>query len=249
MANQPVFDVFISYSKMDKTVADLVCSRLEESKIKCWYAPRDIKPGDNYGAAIIKAFSSVKVLILIFTSASNQSVHVLREIERAINKKIKVIPFRIENREPESDLEYFISTCQWIDAFTNSLEEHVEELVKAVKNVLPSPHILSFVKNSVYKWLKVIDGGHQGEDLEVQCLSCSSIKKYDPIFRDYPPDICPVCSFDGEIKSTATWYVIQAAGMGDRDIRCRKCKDLTGVFHYSSDYVIPDSCPNCNFSG
>jgi hypothetical protein len=37
-------DVFISYSSKDKTVADSVCAKLEQEKISCWIAPRDILP-------------------------------------------------------------------------------------------------------------------------------------------------------------------------------------------------------------
>jgi hypothetical protein len=41
----PGFDVFISYSTRDKTVADAVISAHEKAGIRCWYAPRDITPG------------------------------------------------------------------------------------------------------------------------------------------------------------------------------------------------------------
>jgi hypothetical protein len=38
-------DIFISYSSIDKEVADKVCSILEENGISCWMAPRNITPG------------------------------------------------------------------------------------------------------------------------------------------------------------------------------------------------------------
>lgn len=47
------YDVFISYSSLDKQIADAVYSNLENNKIRCWIAPRDILPGDTYGRAII----------------------------------------------------------------------------------------------------------------------------------------------------------------------------------------------------
>ena len=249
MTNKNNFDVFISYSHKDKAIADLVCSGLESKKVKCWYAPRDIHPGESWGGAIIKAISSAKVLLLIFTSNSNESDQVLREVERAINKKVKVVPFRVENKNPSADLEYFISTCQWIDAFVHSIEEHVNELLKVVEKILPPPQTISYSKGAVYKWWEVIDAGNQGEDIKLKCSSCNSIRSYDLIFNEYPPDVCPVCSFDGEKKSNNKWYVIQAAGMGDRDIVCKKCRDIIIVTHYQSDFEIPESCPSCHFAG
>ncbi len=40
-------DVFISYAHEDKAIADAICAKLEENKIRCWIAPRDITPGKN----------------------------------------------------------------------------------------------------------------------------------------------------------------------------------------------------------
>src|SRR6516164_9307871 len=47
------FDAFISYSSKDKTAADAACAVLERTGVRCWIAPRDIRPGVEYGAAII----------------------------------------------------------------------------------------------------------------------------------------------------------------------------------------------------
>jgi hypothetical protein len=47
-------DVFLSYSSKDKTWADTACASLERHRVRCWIAPRDITPGDEWGAAIIK---------------------------------------------------------------------------------------------------------------------------------------------------------------------------------------------------
>jgi hypothetical protein len=36
----------------DKSWADAACAVLERHLIRCWIAPRDITPGDEWGAAI-----------------------------------------------------------------------------------------------------------------------------------------------------------------------------------------------------
>lgn len=45
-------DVFISYSSAYRKLVDALVHYLEESKIKCWYAPRDIPPGMEYTEVI-----------------------------------------------------------------------------------------------------------------------------------------------------------------------------------------------------
>ena len=51
------WDVFLSYSSKDKPVADAACHALESAGIRCWIAPRDIVPGAEWGASIVKAIA------------------------------------------------------------------------------------------------------------------------------------------------------------------------------------------------
>jgi hypothetical protein len=37
-------DVFICYSANDKAAAQSICARLESAGVRCWIAPRDIRP-------------------------------------------------------------------------------------------------------------------------------------------------------------------------------------------------------------
>jgi TPR repeat protein len=110
--------------------------KLEEASIKCWIAPRDIRPGDSWGGAIVRAIETSQILILIFSSKSNRSHQVLREVERAVQKDVVLLPFRIEDITPSVDMEYFLSTTQWLDALTSNLEEHLEALTDTVKLII-----------------------------------------------------------------------------------------------------------------
>ena len=129
-------DVFISYSSKDKVVADATCAVLEARGIRCWMAPRDILPGSEWGAAIIGAIGSSKVMVLIYTSSSNASPQVRREVERAVARGLHVIPFRVEDVPMSPALEYFISSPHWLDALSPPLERHLEHLGKIIKAVL-----------------------------------------------------------------------------------------------------------------
>jgi len=129
-------DVFISYSSKDKQVADAICNKLESERIRCWIAPRDILPGKDWGEAIIDAIESSKVMLLVFSSHANQSVQIKREVERAVNKGVPVVPLRIEDIKPTKSLEYFISTQHWLDAISPPLEKHLDYLVGTVRILL-----------------------------------------------------------------------------------------------------------------
>ena len=67
------FDAFISYSSKDKIAADAACAVLEGAGVRCWIAPRDIRAGGEYGAAIVEAIDQCRVMVLIFSSSANDS--------------------------------------------------------------------------------------------------------------------------------------------------------------------------------
>jgi len=131
-----VHDVFISHAVKDKPKADAVCSALESRGLRCWIAPRDILPGADWGDAIIHAISNSRVMVLVFSSNSNQSSQVRREVERAVSKGVVVVPIRIEDVTPSGALEYFLSTQHWIDALTPPLERHLRQIAESIKVLL-----------------------------------------------------------------------------------------------------------------
>ena len=125
-------DVFLSHSAKDKPVADAICAKLEQAGIRVWIAPRDIRPGANWGEAIIEALEGCRAMVIVFSASANASPQVLREVERAVGKGVAVIPFRIENVVPSKAMEYFLSSPHWLDAMSPPLEGHIDELVGSV---------------------------------------------------------------------------------------------------------------------
>jgi formylglycine-generating enzyme required for sulfatase activity len=129
-------DVFISYSTKNATVADAVCAGLERRGIRCWIAPRDIEPGQDWPSAIIEAIDACKVFVIIVSSASNLSDDVLRELQNAASNGVPIIPLRIEDIVLTPRMRYFLGTPQWLDALTEPLEQHVGRLGDTVGGLL-----------------------------------------------------------------------------------------------------------------
>ncbi|HOH08781.1 MAG TPA: SUMF1/EgtB/PvdO family nonheme iron enzyme [bacterium] len=129
-------DVFISYSVRDKSVADALCSTLENNHIRCWMAPRDILPAMDWSDAIVAAIEACTVFVLIFSGDSNLSKHVKREVEIAVDSEKYILPFKIENVDLSSHMRYFIKTQHWLDAITPPLENHLLDLVKTIHSIL-----------------------------------------------------------------------------------------------------------------
>ncbi|MBE9572188.1 MAG: tetratricopeptide repeat protein [Proteobacteria bacterium] len=129
-------EIFICYSSKDKPIADAMCTRLESSGIRCWYAPRDVLPGTNYQEEIIDSIDKTKIMVLIFSANSNDSPHVIRELTKAVSKGVIILPFRTEEILPSKSMEYLIGLPHWLDAMTPPLEQHLEKLTETVQLLL-----------------------------------------------------------------------------------------------------------------
>lgn len=136
--------VFISYSSSDKLVAEEICCLLEGKGIACWIAPRDITPGKNYGTEIVKAIESTHAMVVILSEYANKSTHVKNEVERAVSKGKSIFPIRIREVEPSKDLELFISTAHWVDAWIPPLKAKIGQLSEAIKELLTTKKNLLF---------------------------------------------------------------------------------------------------------
>jgi hypothetical protein len=62
-----VHNVFISYSSKDKPIADAICANTEANGVRCWIAPRDIAPGEDWPTAITKTIFQSLIMVLVFS--------------------------------------------------------------------------------------------------------------------------------------------------------------------------------------
>jgi TIR domain len=129
-------DVFVSHSAQDKKVAETICGALEQQGIRCWVAPRDVRPGKSFPGEITRAIQQTKVMLLIFSGHSNSSEQVLREVQLAVDCRVPIVRLRMEDIPLSDDLRYYLSTPQYLDALTTPLTKHIPSLVTAVKELL-----------------------------------------------------------------------------------------------------------------
>jgi hypothetical protein len=129
-------DVFISHSTKDKPAADAICAALETARIRCWIAPRDVLPGIAFSGQIKRAIEQCKVVVLVFSSHSNTSEDVLREVQLAARNRCHIVNFRIENVNINDDLDYYLTVPHWLDALTSPMERHYTELAGSVKALI-----------------------------------------------------------------------------------------------------------------
>jgi len=119
------YDAFISHASVDfdKYAMPLVRA-LEETGLKCWIAPRNIPNGEAYSGAITQGLKASKCVIFLLSKKSNQSKPVHNEIELASRYDKKLITLKLEDLQYHSNLEFHLSSKQYINA-KNGLNDSV----------------------------------------------------------------------------------------------------------------------------
>jgi TolB-like protein/tetratricopeptide (TPR) repeat protein len=125
-------DVFVSYASQDGAVANSIVENLEAQGLKCWIAPRDVKPGAQYADAIVRAINEAKAVVLVLSAGAMGSSHVAREVERAASKRKQIVALRMDGVPLSPQLEYFLSESQWIDVPKLGMPAALAKLKEAV---------------------------------------------------------------------------------------------------------------------
>lgn len=123
------YDLFISYATDNKGIADYIVEKIEKRGYKCFIAPRDIRTGAEYAGEIISAISNSTAVLLVFSSVSDKSHYVLREINSAVSRNKPIIPYRIEDFLPSEAMEFYLGPTHWLDAFPDILDVHLDKVV------------------------------------------------------------------------------------------------------------------------
>jgi hypothetical protein len=125
--------VFLSHSHQDAAAAELIVKALEDRGVTCWIAPRDVPAGGSYAEAILTAIENASCFVLIYSEQANVSSHVVREVERALNFGLNIVPVRLDDSVPSKSLDYLLATVHWLsiapDARDQSIVKAAEQIV------------------------------------------------------------------------------------------------------------------------
>ena len=135
MNNLYKYDMFISYATKNADIAQYVVEKIERRGKRCFIAPRDINSGADYASEIIRGISNSMAVLLIFSSESDKSAYVLREINSAVSRNKTIIPLRIENFLPSEALEFYLGPTHWLDAFPQVLDTHLDSILSILKGL------------------------------------------------------------------------------------------------------------------
>jgi len=81
------YSCFISYSSKDAVFASRLHAELEKNGVRCWYAPEDIKIGEEFRQTIDDAIRQYDKLLLVLSEHSVRSIWVQDEVEACLERE------------------------------------------------------------------------------------------------------------------------------------------------------------------
>src|SRR6185437_6390713 len=104
------YSCFISYSSMDKCFAEQLHSDLTRNRVRCWFAPQDLRIGDRLRPSFAEAIQMHDKLVVVLSASAIESKRVEDEVETAFEKERRdrnrrpvLFPIRLDDRVMETD--------------------------------------------------------------------------------------------------------------------------------------------------
>jgi hypothetical protein len=116
--------------RRDRAAALEIVAGLEERGIRCWIAPRDVRPGSRFDDEIADALDVCRAMLLVFSKKCNENEYIRREVTVAGENRKNIIPIRIEkDARPLRGLRVRLCDLHWIDGFV-CRERAIDELAR-----------------------------------------------------------------------------------------------------------------------
>ena len=102
------YSCFIAYSSKDKAFAQRLHADLQAKGVRCWFAPEDMKTGDEIRPRIDQAIQTYDKLLVVLSKNSTANWRVKKEVETAFEQETKrnktvLFPVRLDTVVMKTD--------------------------------------------------------------------------------------------------------------------------------------------------
>ncbi|MBP3371300.1 MAG: toll/interleukin-1 receptor domain-containing protein [Clostridia bacterium] len=140
MSEQYSHDIFISFSFADQQMAEEIVNTLTSKYgFSCWICTRQVEGGRRYKALIPQAIDEARVVVFLQSENALTSKEIPKEIGIAFDADKIIIPFKIDQAQPQGDLRYDLYGVEYIDATVPTKEQRIYELAKAISKAIGKP--------------------------------------------------------------------------------------------------------------
>lgn len=148
------YDVFISYSRRDTAIADKICEILSANGFSFFIDRTGVSAGVSFTEVISKAIDESEIFLFLASENAYRSKFTIAEVFYAFRKKAKgaIIPYLLDNSRMPSELEFLLSTTNWLEISKAPIESvFVSEIGKALHR--PLLNTATSTGRRINKWI------------------------------------------------------------------------------------------------
>jgi hypothetical protein len=125
-------DIFLSYSRDDKTIKQWVRQKLLAAGLSVW-TDDNLAPGTpSWVIAVENALDSAGCLVVLFSPSSKRSEWVIEEINYARTHDLAIFPI-LAGGDEQTAVPFGFSRAQWVDIRADP-DREIERLIAAIKD-------------------------------------------------------------------------------------------------------------------
>ncbi len=128
--------ILISHSSKDNESAQRVKKVLEDNGFSCWLDNDNIPLGADFVSKIAEAMRNCEVVVVLVSKNSQDSDWVRNEVTEAKSQKKLVIPYMIQDFEPNDTFKLCLGNAQRVSGYGNKEEEALRRVITAVRDYL-----------------------------------------------------------------------------------------------------------------
>ena len=144
------YDVFISYSRKDKSIADQICKAFEQAGISYFIDRDGILSGQDFVNVIIKAIKESTIFLFLASMNSYKSQITLDEVFEALDGVAignhQIITYILDDSELPNELRFRLRRYNWRNRHLHSIEN---VLVPDIKTLLHSENYQKLEKSGI----------------------------------------------------------------------------------------------------
>jgi hypothetical protein len=162
------FDVFISHSSQDKSMARELITRLKKYRLNIWYDEDELPPGVPWQELLergIRLSRSVAVLVGKDGLGPWENEEMQAALQFAVRDKRPVIPVLLPDAPAQPDLPLFLAARTWVDLRVGFDSRLLDRLVWGITGVKPKASSTTGSLNR--QETEAGDSGHQDDSLMV----------------------------------------------------------------------------------
>jgi hypothetical protein len=123
--------IFVSYSRKDKSFVDQLARDLQQSGVDIWIDRKGIEGGERWRATIVDAIRACDAFLIVLSPQSVASDNVAKELALGDRHRRRIIPVLYQSCEIPPQMEYQLAELQHID-FVADYNEALGKLVRAL---------------------------------------------------------------------------------------------------------------------